>query len=149
MTKRRRIAIIDFDPPDDDDLAMVSGGRVYPMSANAADAMATSGMMLGDCNELGMRLGRGHRAAWAREHGWRHYRRTAPSGSWLRWDGCVVPSVWQADRERGGWPPPGKDVGGWRPLPLGTPTLDEALAQLNSCRVLAGLSPVEAWTGFP
>jgi hypothetical protein len=120
-------------------------GRLYPMSAAAAEALATSAMMLEDRSEVSLRLGREHRATWRRRHGWKYCRRVAPSGEYLRWDGRVVPSVWQTERERGEWPPPDADVGGWWPLAPGTPTLQQALADLNKFRRRAGLVEVEAW----
>jgi hypothetical protein len=103
-------------------------------------------MMLGDRSEVRLRLGRKCLTAWRREHGWRFYVRVAPDGSWLRWNGCVVPSMWQAERERGEWPPPGSDVAGWWPLPENTPTLERGLRNLNRRRRRAGLTPVKAWS---
>jgi hypothetical protein len=138
--------VFDLDFPDDDDFGMMSGGRLYPMSADAAGALAAGAMMLEYPGEVSIRLAGGQLDSWEREHRWKHYRRIAPSGAYLRWDGRVVPSRRQTERERGEWPPPDRDVGGWWPLADGTPTLAEVLAELNVCRAQAGLKPVATWS---
>lgn len=57
------VLVFDLDWPDDDDFGMVSGGRPYPMSADAAGVLAAGAMMLGDRGDVSMRLGSEHLAA--------------------------------------------------------------------------------------
>ena len=82
--------VFKLDFPDDRDFGMMSRGRIYPMSADAAGALAAGAMMLGDLGALSIRLAGGRLDSWEREHRWKHYRRIGPSGAYLCWDGRVV-----------------------------------------------------------
>ena len=44
--------VFELDFPDDGDFGMMSRGRIYPMSADAAGALAAGAMMLGDLGAL-------------------------------------------------------------------------------------------------